>query len=239
MKKSILFWAIVFFYGISFSAFSQDSIAYEMTFYFEDAIGNKDTIEIGGSPYTEGEAYFSAFGEINLIEEPFDSVFEVRVGSASPYFTGNELFYLGKKRILEYTNGNNGTPASQGGRIDNFAFFANCENPPLTVRWSSREFRQDPALSALMGAGIVNSYAPATVEEWDNAGILPGLGGACIGATDSVSFSPFPNSSGVDYLFESYGFYPIEGSANLQDTIPVYYLYLTDGIPSLWYGDRR
>jgi hypothetical protein len=72
MKTLVLF---TFAWLIWFSGFCQTPM-YQADFYFQDAIGNRDTITIGYDTTANGE-YNPQFGEINL-SQPFDSVFEVR-----------------------------------------------------------------------------------------------------------------------------------------------------------------
>ena len=52
--------------------------AFIMPFWFEDAVGNKDTIWVGAdNNATSGNNFDMQFGEVPIYS-PFDSVFEVR-----------------------------------------------------------------------------------------------------------------------------------------------------------------
>lgn len=130
------------FVTFTLSAQDNDSILYNLTFYFEDAVGNRDTVYIGGSPYVTGDQVTPSFGEVNLIDVPFDSVFEVRVTNARNLYTfGDSARYVGKKRILQYALTDFGDfPCDWNGGIGGFAFVANVANPPLTISWDPENF---------------------------------------------------------------------------------------------------
>lgn len=70
---------------------------YSLTSYFEDAVGNRGTVYIGGSPHPINDQINPSFGEVNLIGVPFDSVFEVRVTRAENLEFGDPVYYVGKK----------------------------------------------------------------------------------------------------------------------------------------------
>jgi hypothetical protein len=78
-------------------AAQSDSILFEFPIYFEDAVGNRDTIIIGLSEYATPE-FEPALGQVNMLNEPFDSVFEVRAAifyeTSAVLFT--DLTFLGK-----------------------------------------------------------------------------------------------------------------------------------------------
>ena len=56
--------------------------------YFEDALGNRDTLVLGYDPLAT-DSIDVAFGEENIIAQPWDSVFEVRI---SDYYYDNPTF---------------------------------------------------------------------------------------------------------------------------------------------------
>ncbi|GAB4497385.1 MAG: hypothetical protein OHK0019_30910 [Saprospiraceae bacterium] len=64
---------------------------FEMLIYFEDAIGNKDTVIVGYDPDANTYDVNPQFGEVWL-DTPFDSVFEVRVSHSDewPYRTAKK-----------------------------------------------------------------------------------------------------------------------------------------------------
>jgi hypothetical protein len=109
---------------------SQLAIGQEFSFkiYFEDAIGNKDTLEFGYDINGTG-TIDSIFGEINIIGTPLDSVFDVRISDAF-WNNGNGTFQT-KKQIVKNTN---------------CVYFSlitidfKCNNWPVTATWENSLF---------------------------------------------------------------------------------------------------
>src|SRR5690606_28427272 len=64
---------------IPMSIYGQKTAQWETKFYFEDAIGNRDSLTIGYDT-TANVVYNPEFGEENIRDVPWDSVFEVRAG---------------------------------------------------------------------------------------------------------------------------------------------------------------
>jgi hypothetical protein len=77
-----LFFLFIF---TSISAFSQPEFSFYL--YFEDALGNRDTITIGYDPLAT-DGIDELFGEENIISQAWDSVFEVRI---SDYYDRNAV----------------------------------------------------------------------------------------------------------------------------------------------------
>lgn len=69
----------------SISAISQSEFSFDL--YFEDALGNRDTITLGYDPLAT-DGIDAQFGEENIISQPWDSVFEVRI---SDYYDKNAV----------------------------------------------------------------------------------------------------------------------------------------------------
>jgi hypothetical protein len=65
------------FFVLPAICYSQEEFSFEL--YFEDAIGNKDTLLLGYDPLAT-DSIDVAFGEVNIINQPWSSVFEVRAG---------------------------------------------------------------------------------------------------------------------------------------------------------------
>ena len=69
--------------------------------YFEDALGNRDTLVLGYDPLAT-DSIDVAFGEENIIAQPWDSVFEVRI---SDYYdknqVGEQVSFNSKKSIQD------------------------------------------------------------------------------------------------------------------------------------------
>ena len=79
MKQLIFF---LFFLPMITSA---QEFSFEL--YFEDALGNRDTLVLGYDPLAT-DSIDVAFGEENIIAQPWDSVFEVRI---SDYYDKNQV----------------------------------------------------------------------------------------------------------------------------------------------------
>jgi hypothetical protein len=101
------------------------------TLYFEDAVGNKDTLWVGYDSTVIGFPFSPQFGEIE-ITAPFDSVFEVRVihfGWEWPYKTY-------KKLISSYHKASWNACGSF-----NLGFIAiQSKYPPITIRYDSTKY---------------------------------------------------------------------------------------------------
>src|SRR5690554_219642 len=91
MKKLIFISVLLCFYQIS------EAQTFQFQMFFEDAIGNKDTLTIGYD-LNGTELIDSSFGEENIIGIPLDSTFDVRISDAF-YNYGNATFHT-KKQIL-------------------------------------------------------------------------------------------------------------------------------------------
>jgi len=68
-----------------FAFIAQPEFSFDL--YFEDALGNRDTITLGYDPLAT-DGIDSQFGEENIIALPWDSVFEVRI---SDYYDKNAI----------------------------------------------------------------------------------------------------------------------------------------------------
>lgn len=79
--------------------YSQLTAMFETAFYFEDGVGNKDTVYLKQDPSIESYSVCANCENITLQEEygedyltsPFDSVFEVRAGHVSDYNQSYDL----------------------------------------------------------------------------------------------------------------------------------------------------
>ena len=81
LMKNLIFLLLFFpLIGLSQPEFSFD-------LYFEDALGNRDTVTIGYDPQAT-DGIDAQFGEENIISQPWDSVFEVRI---SDYYDKNAV----------------------------------------------------------------------------------------------------------------------------------------------------
>lgn len=213
-----------------------DSLRFLFPIFFEDSLGNKDTVYIGGAEVdNEFVSIESRFGEVNLIEEPFDSVFEVRAG----YFyelSRRRVDYLGKKIVLKYTSDTGDFSDCDELRISNVSFAVWSQHPPLKVSWDPALFRWDGALECMNGSIINNTFAPLILWWDDFLDLLEEdhYDYACLGEeSGEFSFLPFNYQTGypTDNVFWDIHLAKVEGSELEKDTTYVYNLW--------WAGDRN
>jgi hypothetical protein len=129
MKKQILY---ILFILLTFQCFSQSfTPEFEFQLYFEDAAGNKDTLIIGDASVATN-LIDTVFGEENIINQPWNSVFEVR--ASNKYWEGypfaDTALMQAKKAIVNKDEvGNN-----------YITFDIKAENWPVTISWDSTLF---------------------------------------------------------------------------------------------------
>lgn len=104
---------------------------FEMPVYFEDAIGNKDTLIIGYNSLVPPPGVYNPSFDGPLVLGPMDSVFEVRAFHVDNSFHVNQ-FTL-KKIIVQYEN----LPSDSCGVSADVDIIVSCKYPPLTVRYDS------------------------------------------------------------------------------------------------------
>lgn len=97
--------------------------------YFEDALGNRDTLVLGYDPLAT-DSIDIAFGEENIIAQPWDSVFEVRI---SDYYYENPTFlptsFNSKKGIFKKRNHSFSTfPMQINIKSNHFPITVSCES---------------------------------------------------------------------------------------------------------------
>ncbi len=138
MKKQL---QLILLLLLSGWAFAQQTPEFSFELYFEDAAGNKDTVIIGyDEQATNG--IDSNFGEIDILNQPWDGNLEARVGdktysglsSSEGWIQPNT--YLSKKQIVK----------SYCQEIDypervSIQFTTN--NYPLTMKWDKSLFEDD------------------------------------------------------------------------------------------------
>ena len=129
--RLLLFFTISFF---SLITLAQQAAQFEVTFYFEDIFGNKDSVTVGNDSLASS-AIESVFGEEEILT-PFDSILEVRAGSS-------EIPYQEKlsKRIFESNQRHLGQWFDSGcyaGRA--IWIYVWAKHWPLKMSWNSSIF---------------------------------------------------------------------------------------------------
>lgn len=119
----------VFLYG-------QKTAQWETKFYFEDAVGNRDTITVG---YDEdaNNTYNPDFGEVDIKDALWDSVFEVRAGHDEAGIIPDVIL---SKRIIGrgYEKSPHFNDCYYGGGV--IRIFTKVKYLPLTITWDSVDF---------------------------------------------------------------------------------------------------
>lgn len=130
---------ILFLLSVPCILFSQQKEPFFLTtFYFSDAVGNMDSMEIGFD--LEGNNGMNIdFGEV-IDNSPFDSVFDIRALNFFDYKINPKIpLELKKKRIVggaeKYVN----APCLAG---DNLIFFIHSIHQPITIRWKIQDFEK-------------------------------------------------------------------------------------------------
>jgi len=123
---------------------------FSFSMYFEDAIGNKDTLILGYDPAAT-DGINLQFGEENIIFEPFIKDLDVRAGKSIEYisyFWPLDIF-LSKKHITPKTCNMTDAPIPEH-------VYIYCKHFPLRVSW-------DPVFD-----DDCNRYS--FIKEWDGSG---------------------------------------------------------------------
>ncbi len=163
MKKLI---STIIFCWIFSLLYSQE---FSTTIYFSDNVGNTDSIIVGYDPAAT-DSVDTAFGEVNIIDEPWDSVFDVRI----VYRFDAPINYHFKKNIIEATCSN---PQFN----DNMGVGIHCENWPVTAWWDSSDYD-----FPCRRGSVFTSVPPG--GWWDVSGISD-LGRAELAKDNNVTFS--------------------------------------------------
>lgn len=176
---------------------SQIAIGQEFSFkmYFEDAIGNKDTLELGYD-VNATDTIDAIFGEINIIGIPFDSVFDIRISDA--YWNNNVGTFQTKKQIVQSNN----CRALSFITID-----LKCNNWPVTATWDNSVFSD-----TCRNGSVFTSVHPGG---WWDTGSPSDLWRAELLNTNQVTFT----SNYFSGQFDEY--YAYVNDQN--DTIPVFW----------------
>ncbi len=176
---------------------SQLAIGQEFSFkmYFEDAIGNKDTLELGYD-VNATDTIDAIFGEINIIGVPLDSVFDIRISDA--FWNNSNGTFQTKKQIVNRNNCKALTLIT----ID-----FKCNNWPVTATWDNSVFSD-----TCRNGSVFTSVHPGG---WWDTGSPSDLWRAELVNTNQVTFTSNYYSGQFD---ENYAYIN-----NQNDTIPVFW----------------
>ena len=159
---------------ISSVAICQNTPYFQMPIYFEDAVGNKDTVVAGfvlGST-NDDERPLTQYGE-HKIEAPFDSVLDARIFFRDPNLDTAKS-YFSKKIILPSI----GSPPRL--YSDYFRVFLHSRYPPVTISYDSSAVRDQQLYGSFFTRDEVIYSLPdiSIVEDF-----------MCVGSKSSFEFS--------------------------------------------------
>ena len=100
---------------------------FSFSMYFEDAVGNKDTVILGCDPVAT-RGIDPQFGEENILYEPFIKDLDVRIGWLDYYYPTAPDSFLTKKHILPETYFAGQFPSPEN-------IYIYCKHFPLRVGW--------------------------------------------------------------------------------------------------------
>ncbi|WP_082921685.1 T9SS type A sorting domain-containing protein [Lewinella sp. 4G2] len=211
-----------------------DTLNVLVPFYFEDGIGNKDTVFVGFSDEAT-DAINSHLGEVDITGQPFDSIFEVRVAELNRRYSPKfGLRYSGKtgyfNRVYDFRSST--IPCINYSFTRIIEFVVNVDHYPIKVSWDSSVFREGGDLYCIANSLITNNYAEPILDRWWEFAAPNDLDFKCLAVQNSThSFEPFA-SRFVNSPFDPTGAFivlPEEGSSG-PDTMAILSL-------SLYYGN--
>ena len=186
MKNLKIIFTVLLVYFNLF-CFSQQTAFFETTLYFEDAVGNRDTIVIGHDP-DANDSFNPEFGEVDL-NMSWDSVFEVRASHSEDAFYYDNPIPLEdvfSKKIIGATNGgidfnNNCIPFKRDIMIHiSHKFF------PLKISWNPADFNNVCSINSTI---TPHQNPLVTFEWWTNPYAL--AGSACMADTNELIIHTF------------------------------------------------
>jgi len=206
MKKLLLFIASAILY---ISSFGQE-FTFQMVFC--DAVGNSDTLYFGYDP-TATDSVDGKFGENNIIDISYDSIFDVRISNEFAYrwyFSKPSGSFHLKKQIVSKNCPGYATP---------IAIDIKCKYWPVTATWDSTIWKENCRAGSLI-TGMPRGYW------WDVTGPSD-LYYYLLAVRDSITFT-----ANYDANYSNTGAIGVTAYINNEsDSIAVYWLVFSD--PSL------
>jgi hypothetical protein len=176
---------------------------FQFQMFFEDAIGHTDTLTIGYD--ANGTVLIdSSFGEVNILGQPLDSAFDVRISDA--FFNNGVATFQTKKQILPNSCTSWSFPV--------VAIDIKSAHWPVTATWDSSLFN-----AGCRAGSVFTSFNPG--GWWDVVGFPSDLYRAELAAMNQVTFTSNYNASlGYD---DNYAY--VNAS---NDTLPVFWMSFGD-----------
>lgn len=173
ISKAMLSGLVCFFYFLDLPG--QSAAMFEATIWFEDAVGNRDSIIVGYDTLAT-EDIDPIFGEEEIIT-PFDSIFDVRAGSIDYFYRKK----LSKKLIGVTTKITFGSDSGCFIASSKFIYIW-AQNQPVKIWWSRPLFNNT---HCNRGSLISNHWMDevAVPYDWDGS---PQQAYWCMAVTDSL-----------------------------------------------------
>lgn len=170
--KHILLWLAL----LPAILYAQLTPMFQTTFYFEDAVGNKDSIIVGYDTLANVQ-YNPDFGELN-ITAPFDSIFEVRATHLDKYMSD----YITSKKIVGGAGAYLNLPKCYA--VERMVFYVQAKYQPFTISWNQKVFDN----ICIKNSFFYTDKARELIDPfaWLE---LPGLRYACASKTDHYQLS--------------------------------------------------
>ena len=214
MKK--IFYLLLF---LSNLVIAQTTPSFQSRFFFEDAVGNKDTL-YWGTDLSATSENDPELGEV-FINEPFDSVFEVRAITEpySFYYTANPIIVPATDLLPPQFD----CDIAGGG----FYILMSLKYPPVTVSWEDADFYDVCHLRSFLTPIEHNLVDTPNDDYWS---CVPSI---CLSESNSFQFDFFPESYGCVNA-EDIGIYRIEELNNgVVDTLKGV-IFENNGFESNW-----
>lgn len=198
-----------------------DTFTFTTTFYFEDAVGNRDSVKWSGWPQGNVNDPDQTYGE-SVSDQPFDPVFEVRAFSSSeydpspPYVDAINTY----KHFVSpwYPDPDTANCAYHQfyGRAPRFA--VKSVNYPVTITWDEGLFHPDTGLfRCWLGAILIDNTTPSTFQYWWLESDFNHQF-ACMSYENSFVIHHDEDAIYFTDDFGSRGYFPVSGQEHIIDT---------------------
>lgn len=183
--RTLFFFAISCWAGILAAQQPQ----FIMPIWFEDSLGNKDTVWVGGDPSASSQNLNPQFGEV-AITTPFDSTFEVRA------VHGDDVDWETSKIIIDYNDASGQCYLAAGTRI-----MLQAKYLPVKISWDTTILLTNYPCN--INTILTPDMLVFLLQNWYEARII-----YCMMARDSISIEnlvPFPPPHRLEHPFEVEG----------------------------------
>lgn len=168
---------------------AQQQPQFVMPIWFEDSLGNRDTVWVGGDPTASYSNINTQFGEVE-ITTPFDSIFEVRAVHA------DDNDWKTSKTIIEGTDAPGQCILPSGTRL-----MIHAKYPPVKISWDTTILASNYPCN--INTILTPDMLVFLLQNWYEARII-----YCMMTRDSIAIEnlvPFPPPHRLEHPFEVQG----------------------------------